>query len=164
MRQEALGKIESDVRIRIESEMPEVELLACESLGNDRLRLVIDSPAGVDFELCERVTGLFPDLLEEFSLEVSSPGPERPLRTSEHFAARKGERVRIRVEEPIAGSKNFVGEILSASGTSCSVMTEQGEEIEIELENIARANLAPSTEQGSAGSDNTEMTESEVNA
>ena len=164
MKQEAIAKIDNEARIRIEAELPDVELLACENLGHERLRMVIDSPEGVDLALCERVTGLFPDLLEEFSLEVSSPGPERPLRTESHFASQTGERVRIQTKDPLGGSRNFVGEILSASGGSCLLATEQGQEIEIELGNIARANLAPSTEQGSIGSDKTEMTQSEVNA
>ena len=51
----------------------------------ERLRLVIDSPDGVDIALCERVTGVLRDLLEDWSLEVSSPGPERPLTKPEHF-------------------------------------------------------------------------------
>ena len=164
MKQEAIGKIESDARERIEAAMPAVELLVCEGLGHERLRMVIDSPDGVDLELCESVTALFPDLLEEYSLEVSSPGPERPLRTAEHFASRVGERVRIQTDEPMGGSRNFVGELLSAGKESCLLATEQGDEIEIDFGSIARANLAPSTEQGSAGSDKTEMTESEVNA
>lgn len=159
-----IERIEIDARERIANEIPSVDLLVCEELGHERLRLVIDAPEGVDLEMCERVTALFPDLLEEFSLEVSSPGPERPLRTPEHFSERAGERIRVRTSEPIGGSRNLIGTLISAEEESLLIATEQGEEVRVDFEIIARANLAPSTEQGEYGSDNSDMSESEVNA
>jgi ribosome maturation factor RimP len=164
MLKERVEQIETDARSRIARELPDVDLLACEPLGPERLRLVIDSTDGVDLELCEKVTSLFPDLLEEFSLEVSSPGPERPLRTPEHFSERTGERVRVRTNEPVAGSRNLIGKLLSCERDCLVLETEQGDQVRIDLEVIARANLAPSTEQGIQDSDQSNTTESEVNA
>ncbi len=164
MADKRIERIEAEAQERIASEIPNVDLLACEELGHERLRFVIDSAEGVDLELCERVTALFPDLLEEFSLEVSSPGPERPLRTPEHFSERAGERIRVRTSEPVSGSRNLIGTLVSSEQESLLLVTEQGEEVRIDFEIIARANLAPSTEQGEYGSDNSDMSESEVNA
>jgi ribosome maturation factor RimP len=164
MADKRIERIEAEAQERIASEIPNVDLLVCEELGHERLRFVIDSAEGVDLELCERVTALFPDLLEEFSLEVSSPGPERPLRTPEHFSERAGERIRVRTSEPVSGSRNLIGTLVSSEQESLLLVTEQGEEVRIDFEIIARANLAPSTEQGEYGSDNSDMSESEVNA
>ena len=54
-------------------------------LFDRRLRLFIDHPGGVDLALCERVTAHLRDLLVDYGLEVSSPGPERPLTKPDHF-------------------------------------------------------------------------------
>jgi len=164
MKDTRVEDIERDARARLADALPDVELLACESLGHERLRMVIDSDRGVDLALCDRVTSLFPDLLEEYSLEVSSPGPERPLRTPEHFAERRGERIRVRTEEPVAGSRNLIGELVSSEDGCLVMQTEQGTEVRIDFDIIARAHLAPSAEQGVTGSEDHEDSESEVNA
>ena len=67
--------LQSDIEQRLASAEPEVEVLACEQVGKDTLRLFIDHPAGVDLALCERVTQQLRDLLANYGLEVSSPGP-----------------------------------------------------------------------------------------
>ena len=64
---------------------PGVELIALERPAAETLRLYIDHPDGVDLALCERVTDQLRDLLESWSLEVSSPGIDRPLTKPEHF-------------------------------------------------------------------------------
>jgi ribosome maturation factor RimP len=63
----------------------ELDLVALERPGTESLRLFIDHPGGVDLALCERVTRHLNDLLVDYSLEVSSPGPKyrRPSTTSE---------------------------------------------------------------------------------
>ena len=74
---------------------PQVEVLAREQVGRERLRLFIDHPQGVDLGLCERVdappAGSAPRLR---ALEVSSPGPERPLTKPDHFRRSAGVRAR----------------------------------------------------------------------
>src|SRR4051812_2622809 len=102
-----LEQIQSKVESRLHDREPDVELLALERAAAERLRLVIDSPDGVDLALCERVTGVLRDLLEEWSLEVSSPGPERPLTKPEHYRRYVGRRVRVRTLEEVAGHKSF---------------------------------------------------------
>jgi ribosome maturation factor RimP len=63
----------------------ELDVVAVEKPGSDSLRIFIDHPAGVDLALCERVSKHLKDLAEDYSLEVSSPGPKyrRPATTSE---------------------------------------------------------------------------------
>jgi ribosome maturation factor RimP len=63
----------------------ELDLVAVERPGNESLRIFIDHPGGVDLALCERVSKHLKHLAEDYSLEVSSPGPKysRPATTSE---------------------------------------------------------------------------------
>ncbi len=100
---------------RLASAEPEVELLAVQKVGPDQLRLFIDHPAGVDHALCERVTWHLRDLLVDYGLEVSSPGPERPLTKPDHFRRFLGRRARVRLHQPRDGQKSFTGELVGAS-------------------------------------------------
>ena len=102
-------KIQEHIESRLASVEPEVEVLLTEQIGAERMRVFIDHPGGVSLELCERVTGHLRDLLENYALEVSSPGPERPLAKPEHFRRYVGRRARVRTRAPIEGSKNFSG-------------------------------------------------------
>src|SRR5262245_29134097 len=98
-----LQQLQETIETRLADSKPDVELIALERPASERLRLVIDRPEGVDLALCERVTGELRDLLESWSLEVSSPGPERPLTKPEHFRRFVGHRVRVKTREDIAG-------------------------------------------------------------
>ena len=91
------------IETRIAQFDPEVELIALERPAAETLRLYIDHPDGVDLALCERVTNELRDLLERYSLEVSSPGADRPLTKPEHFRRFLGRRVRVRTSEAIDG-------------------------------------------------------------
>ena len=79
------SNIQEHIESRLSSAEPEVEVLLAEQIGAERVRLFIDHPDGVDLELCERVTDHLRDLLQDYGLEVSSPGPDRPLAKPEHF-------------------------------------------------------------------------------
>src|SRR5215831_629848 len=79
--------------------LPDVEVLALEMTGRERFCVYVDSPGGVDHALCERVSGLLRPYLDRYSIEVSSPGLERPLRTRDHFRAAEGRRVRIKTAD-----------------------------------------------------------------
>ena len=108
-------QLHSDIEDRLAGPLPRVELLACEPIAKDRLRLVIDHPDGVTLALCEQVTKELGDLLEEYGLEVASPGPERPLTKPEHFRRFIGRRARVRTREPRDGHRSFTGELVGAS-------------------------------------------------
>jgi ribosome maturation factor RimP len=137
-----LEQIQQTVEDRLRNREPDVELLALERPAAERLRLVIDRPEGVDIALCERVTGLLRDLLESYSLEVSSPGPERPLTKPEHFRRYLGRRVRVRTREEVAGHRSFTGRLTGADEASVSVDSGDGP-VSIPLASVRRSNLLP---------------------
>jgi ribosome maturation factor RimP len=137
-----MQQIQEKVESRLRDAEPEVELLALERPASERLRLVIDSSDGVDIALCERVTGQLRDLLEEWSLEVSSPGPERPLTKPEHFRRFVGRRVRVRTREEFAGHKSFTGRLTDADEETVSVDSGDGP-VAIPLAAVRRSNLLP---------------------
>src|SRR4029453_7006782 len=92
-------QLQREVAATVEGRLPDVEVLAVELSGPERLTVYIDHPDGVDHALCEQVTDVLRDYLEHYSLDVSSPGLERPLRTPRHFAGvvgRRGGRRRAR--------------------------------------------------------------------
>ena len=134
------SKIQEDIETRLSSAEPKVEVLLAEEIGAERLRVFIDHPDGVNLEMCERVTGHLRDLLQEYSLEVSSPGPERPLAKPDHFRRYVGRRVRVRTREPIEGSKSFSGELVEAADDAVSVAADAGI-VRIPYADIHKSNL-----------------------
>ena len=141
-------QLHTDIETRLAGPMPNVELLAVESIGADRLRLTIDHPDGVDLGLCERVTHELTDLLSKYGLEVSSPGPERPLVKPDHFRRFLGRRARVRTREPRDGHRNFTGELVGASDAEVTVAAGSGV-VTIPYSEIARSHLvsgSPDTE------------------
>jgi len=142
-----LQQLQETIETRLHDGEPEVELLALERPAAERLRLVIDSPDGVDIALCERVTGLLRDLLEDWSLEVSSPGPERPLTKPEHFQRFLGRTVRVKTTEEIQGRRSFTGRLAEADENRVSVEAAEGE-VEIPFTAVRRSNLLPNVNGG----------------
>jgi ribosome maturation factor RimP len=132
--------IKTEIETRLAHAEPDVELLACEQVAAERVRLVIDRPGGVDIELCERVTGHLRDLLTDFGLEVSSPGPRRPLTKPDHFRRYLGQRVRVRLTQPRDGHKSFTGELVGASDDEVTVAADGGV-VTIPYAEINRSNL-----------------------
>src|ERR1700759_3689893 len=92
--------IQADIERRLATSDPDVEVLLAEVLGGRSRRVFIDPPDGVTLELCERVTLQLNDLRERYSLEVSSPGSERPLTKPAHFRRFVGRRARVRTRHP----------------------------------------------------------------
>jgi ribosome maturation factor RimP len=121
---------------RVEHDVPGVDVLAVELLSPTRFCVFVDHPDGVDHALCERVTDVLREYLREYSVEVSSPGLDRPLRTREHFAGAVGSRIKVRM----LGSKKLTGEVVSAGENSVTVATADGSETHIPYSEIVRAN------------------------
>src|ERR1700751_832626 len=127
-------QLQDEIGSRVERDLPGVEVLAVELANPDRFCVYIDHPEGVDHALCARVTDALRDYLREYSVEVSSPGLERPLRRQEHFEAALGRRIRLRTT-----GRKLRGETLSAGEQSVKVAASDGAETEIPYEEIVRA-------------------------
>jgi ribosome maturation factor RimP len=146
--------IQRDIESRLAASEPDVEVLLAEVLGGRSLRVFIDHPDGVTLELCERVTMQLSDLRERYSLEVSSPGTERPLTKPAHFRRFVGRRARVRTrharptglstEHPAhggaAGTRSFTGELVGASDEEVTLAADSGV-IAIPYTEIRRSNL-----------------------
>lgn len=144
-------QLHADIEARLAGTLPAVELLAYEQLGRDRLRVTIDHPDGVDLDLCERVTHELGDLLTRYGLEVSSPGPERPLSRPDHFRRFLGRRARVRTREPHDGHRSFTGELVGASDAEVTVAAGTGV-VTIPYADIARGHLLSSSPDSEGGS------------
>jgi len=134
-----ISKVQEDIESRLATAEPEVEVLLAEESGST-IRLYIDHPGGVDLGLCERVTNHLRELLMEHSLEVSSPGPQRPLTKPDHFRRFIGRRARVRTREPRDGHKSFTGELVGASDAEVTVAADSGV-VSIPYSEINRSNL-----------------------
>ena len=115
-------------------------MLALELVSPTRFCVYVDHPQGVDHALCERVTGLLRGYLDRYTVDVSSPGFERPLRKPAHFRNAVGRQVSVRTDAEIEGRKKFKGEVLDAGDREVR-LSPGGEAVTIPYEAIVRANL-----------------------
>lgn len=154
--------VQSEIERRLADSEPEVEVLLAEVVGGRRLRVFIDHPQGVTLALCERVSAALSELCERYSLEVSSPGSERPLTKPAHFRRFVGRRARVRMRhprpaaasEPAAGARrstdrgsakprstsSFTGELVGASDSEVMLAADEGI-VAIPYAEIRRSNL-----------------------
>jgi len=137
-----LEELQEQIEARLRELDPEVELITLERPAAETLRLYIDHPNGGDLALCERVTNYLRDLLEAWSLEVSSPGADRLLTKPEHFRRFMGHRVRVRTREAIEGQRSFTGTLTAADERRVRLDAGVGE-VETPLARIRRSNLVP---------------------
>jgi ribosome maturation factor RimP len=126
----------------VERGVPGVEVLAVELLSPSRFCVYLDHPEGVDHELCARVTRLLDAYRSDYTIDVSSPGPERPLRKPGHFADAIGRKISVRTDRSIEGRNRFKGEVVEAADGAVTLATPAAEEpLRIPYEAIVRANL-----------------------
>jgi ribosome maturation factor RimP len=133
-------ELEATIEDRIRAFDPDVELIAVERPSAGTIRLFIDRPGGVDLALCEKVTGQLRDMLEQYSLEVSSPGVDRPLTKPEHFRRFLGRRARVKTQDAIDGQRNFTGTLADADDEAV-VVAGEGRAVRIPFDGIQRSNL-----------------------
>jgi len=133
-------QLQRDITRQVEAALPGVEVLAVELLSPARFCVYIDSADGVDHALCERVTAVLRPYLDRYTVDVSSPGIERPLRKPGHFRNAVGHRVQLRTAEPVAGRTKFKGEV-AAAGTQTLTLSTSSESIDIPYDVIVRGNL-----------------------
>jgi ribosome maturation factor RimP len=124
----------------VERSLPGVEVLAVELLSPSRFCVYVDHPEGVDHDLCTRVTRLLDAYRADYTVDVSSPGPERPLRKPEHFAAAVGRRVSVRTDRDVEGRSRFKGEVVEAEDGAIT-LSASGKELRIPFDAVVRANL-----------------------
>jgi ribosome maturation factor RimP len=145
--------IQAEVEQRLGPLEPGVEVLAVDVVGGGRsptLRIFLDREGGVDLDLCARVTRHLRDLLRDYTVEVSSPGPERPLTKLEHYRRFMGRRVRVRTRERIEGRSDFKGELIGADDQGVSLAGEWGT-ITVPHDRIRRSNLVAQAPTGKTG-------------
>jgi ribosome maturation factor RimP len=130
-----------EVASRVERSLPGVEVLAVELSGPERFTVFVDHPKGVDHALCERVTDALRGYLDEYAIDVSSPGTEPPLRRRPHFERAVGRKVALRTAKEIAGRKRFRGELVDAGERTVRLAAGKDESVEIPYEAIVRGNV-----------------------
>lgn len=125
-----------------------VELEYGAGRGHGMLRVFIDAAAGVGVDDCERVSREISALLDVenpipggFTLEVSSPGFDRVLRTREHFGRFVGSRVFVELTEPRAGRRRYTGELLAVDEAGI-VLAVDRERVTVAFAEIGKARLA----------------------
>jgi len=146
--------LQTDIERRLADSEPDIEVLLAEVSGGRLLRVFIDHPDGVTLAMCERVTLQLNDLRERYSLEVSSPGTERPLTKPAHFRRFVGRRARVRTRHPRPSApvadgereggarpvRSFTGELVGASEDEVTLAADGGV-IAIPYSEIHRSNL-----------------------
>ncbi len=134
--------LNTDIETRVASGAPDIEVLLVEVIDGDTLRLFIDHPDGVTFAHCEQVTNLLSEYRENYTLEVSSPGADRPLTKPQHFRRFLGQRARLRLREARDGHGSVTGELVGVSDDDVTIAAGEGV-VSIPYEQIARSNLVP---------------------
>ena len=133
--------IQADIETRLAQREPGVEVLLAEVVGGGTVRLFIDHPEGVSLELCERVTKQLPEVREQYALEVSSPGIERPLTKPDHFRRFLGRRARVRTRDRSHDDRrSFTGELVGATDSAVTLAADGGV-VSIAYDDIQRSNL-----------------------
>jgi ribosome maturation factor RimP len=123
------------------------------------LRVFIDKAEGVTHEDCENVSRELSTILDvedpikgSYVLEVSSPGLDRKLRGPADYERFRGSLLKLQTLEPINGIRNYEGRLQNFDGSRLSLTLpskgkgkklEPDATVEIELSNVAKANLVP---------------------
>ena len=128
----------------VEGGIPGIDVLAVELVSPSRFCVFVDHAEGVDHALCGRVTHLLERWRSEYAIDVSSPGPNRPLRKPGHFGHAVGSAVALRTARAIDGETKFRGELTAAGDSAVIVATAAGS-MEIPYEAIVRANVIDET-------------------
>jgi ribosome maturation factor RimP len=111
------------------------------------LRLYVDKEGGVTLDDCVALSREIGDLLDvedmieqEYVLEVSSPGLDRPLTREKDFIRFTGEKIKVKLSEPMKGRRKFVGLLKQVEGGAIHLDVD-GAPVEIPLDAVQKANL-----------------------
>src|SRR5882724_595017 len=145
LRERLIALIEP-VLVRLGFELVELEYAAGRSQAV--VRLFIDQPEGITVEDCERVSREVAALLDvddpiptAYTLEVSSPGFDRVLRTAAHFERFVGSRVFVELKVPRAGRKRYTGMLQAVNATGIELEVDK-QKVEVPFDEIGKARLA----------------------
>jgi ribosome maturation factor RimP len=141
MTEETVSALQNEIETRLEISEPDVEVLLAEVSGST-LRLFIDHPDGVTLALCERVSTRLNDYRDSYSLEVSSPGLDRPLTKPQHYSRFLGRHAKVRLRDARDGHRSLTGELVGASEKEVTIAADDGV-VSIPYDQIARSNLIP---------------------
>ena len=146
LRERLIALIEP-VLVRLGYELVELEYAAGRTQAV--VRLFIDTPAGISVDDCERVSRAVSQKMDEadpiageYTLEVSSPGLDRVLRTRAHFERFNGEPVQVEMTHKLNGRKRFAGRLTSVTEGAITLEVEGGA-VSLPLDAIHKARLAP---------------------
>ena len=113
------------------------------------LRIYIDHENGINVDDCARTSRQISAVMDvedpiagEYTLEVSSPGLDRPLFIAEHYQQFMGEKIKCKLRMPFNGRRNFTGRLLEANENAITLSIDN-ESIELFIEDIEKANLVP---------------------
>lgn len=123
-----------------------VEVEFAKKYNGDNLTIFIDKPGGVTINDCEKVHNLVDSPLDEldptagkpYTLNVSSPGVDRPIVTDKDFTRNIGETLEVKLFEPVFKKKTHVGELVAFNSSSI-ILDCNGENLEIERNKISKA-------------------------
>jgi ribosome maturation factor RimP len=129
-----------------------IEIADVELRGSGKarlLRIYIDKPAGVTHADCELISERLGTLLDlkdvmpgdSYTLEVSSPGVERPLKKLRDFERVVGQDIKVSLREAVDGQKRVDGKLLGIAGDTIEVESESGKDFRLALAQIQKANL-----------------------
>ena len=113
------------------------------------ITVYIDKEGGVDLDSCEKFHRAIDPVLDEvdptfnapYTLNVSSPGLDRPLKTERDFQKRMGERLEVKLFAPLKGKKLYEGTLVGYDG-NCFEIEEKGERMKFEISKVAKVCLA----------------------
>lgn len=122
----------------------------CTGIGHGgKLRVYVDKQGGITIDDCQKVSYQLSGLLDvedpihgNYTLEISSPGLDRPLFQAQDFDRFAGELARIRLDAPLNGQRKYVGKLHGMQGDNV-VIEVDGNELRVPLSHIARARLVP---------------------
>lgn len=125
-----------------------VDAVFASDSGRKVLRVYIDKPGGVTLDDCADMSREFSTVLDvndpipqRYSLEVSSPGLDRPLKKEADFARFAGRKARVRTKEAMDGRRNFNAVIDSVDGANIHVTDFDGKKFVLTISNIEKARL-----------------------
>ena len=127
-----------------------IEVVTIEVVGSRKaptIRVYLDKPEGIAFDDITAAQVWVNELMDEldpfpgaYTLEVSSPGIDRPLRTPEHFARFAGQEAQVTLAKPVEGRSKFTGRIEGVEGAAVRLFVD-GEEVTFEIPDMKRARL-----------------------